>query len=301
MKIRSQMDVQSLDDDLNLFEETDWDFMAVVDTHGNNYEYFNDIRDSDFDVRKHSAKEFIPYIAMAISVITLMAIIAIRVTNFFDDSEWRELNGIQSIAVGTGAAQRVDGADASPEELIEVSNALSGYLACVQAKSDYGVLDLYCDGKSKFAQKYYECTDGVKTIYDTNDCFARGLREFASYYRVQRINQVLKKGDAYYCYATVQYASIYDVSEFVNMHNQAFTMKFQGGTNISEAPVAKFLLEVISENPVPLSTNEVCIQMKQVGDEFVLVDDAFMLSMASDDYTVAVNQLLKLLGGNLTT
>ena len=300
MRVRSASEVQSLDDDLNLFEESDWDFMAVVDTHSQNYEYFNDIRDEDFDVRKRKFKEYIPYILSFASLLIVAAVVVLRVTNFFDDSEWRELNGIQSVAGGTGVVQYVDGTEASAEELIEVSNSLAGYVSYLQAKGDYNGMDAYVDGGSSFADKYYDCTNSVQTIYDVNDCFARGLREFASYYKVQRINRVIKKGDIYYCYATVQYSSIYDVSEFVNMHNQSFTMKFQGGTNISEAPVAKFLLEVVAENPVPLSLNEVCIQMKQVNGNFVLTDDDFILTMASDDYTVAVNQLLKLLGGVLT-
>ena len=32
MKVRSQYEIQSLDDELNLFEENDWDFMSVIDT-----------------------------------------------------------------------------------------------------------------------------------------------------------------------------------------------------------------------------------------------------------------------------
>ena len=51
MKIRSANEIKSLDDELNLFEETEWDFLSVVDTKDTNFEYFNDIRDSDFDKR----------------------------------------------------------------------------------------------------------------------------------------------------------------------------------------------------------------------------------------------------------
>lgn len=300
MKVRNPNEVQSLDDELNLFDEQEWDFMSVVETRANNYEYFNDIRDADFDVRKPTIREYLPHIAVAISLLTAIIVVAFRVTSVYNDPEWLELQGMQSVQGGTNNTSYVDGTPVSAEDMVDVAGTINSYLSFFWNKSDYSGLDIYCVGKSTFAQKYYETTDGVSTIYDTNDCYARGLREFASYYKVQRINQVLQKGDTYYVYATVQYSTIYDVSEFVNMHMQTFMLKFQGGGNVSEAPVAKFLLEVIAENYVPLSNNDVCIQMKKVNGEFVFVDDSFLLQIASDDYQVAVNQLVKSLGGMLT-
>lgn len=302
MRVRSQVEIQSLDDELNLFEESEWDFMSIVDTRGSNYEYFNDIRDTDFDIKKGKSHDVVAYAALFVSVMAVMVMVALKVTNFFDDSEWRELNKIQSVQGGVGVTTVVDGGvEASAEELIGVSNALGRYVSCLQARNDYYDLDNLCAGKSEFAKKYYDSVNSVITIYDVNDCYARGLREFASYYKVQRINRVVKKDNVYYCYVSVEYPTIYDVSEFINMNNQSFVLKFQGGYNISDATVAKFLLEVIAENPVPRSNSDVCIQMKEVDGQFVLVDDSFMLAIASDDYSIAVNQLLKSLEGLLTS
>lgn len=303
MKVRNPAELQTLDDDLNLFEETEWDFMAVVDTKANNYEYFNDIRDADFDVASNRLKEILPWVAIFVSVITVMVVITLKVTNFFDDSEWRELQGLQSVANGSGStiSSYVDGAEVSSQELIEVSEALRGYVSFLQMKNDYQILDMYCVGDSAFAKKYYECISRVLTIYDAEDCYARGLREFGSLVNVVRINRVLKKDGVYYCYAVLEYPTIYDVNEFINMQNQTFTMQFQGGTHISEDLVAKYLLEIVADSYVPRSNSELCIQFKEVGGEFLLVDDQFALKIAEEDYNIAVNQLLKILGSNLTT
>lgn len=301
MKVRSQVEIQTLDDELNLFEESEWDFMSIVDTRGSNYEYFNDIRDTDFDLKKGRSNEVVAYAALFISVLAIMVLVALKVTNFFDDSEWRELNNLQSVQGGLGVTSVVDGGvEATPEELVGVSNTLNNYVTCLKAKGDYNALDDLCMSKSQFAKKYYESVNSVITIYDVNDCYARGLREFASYYSVQRFNRVVKKDDIYYCYVSVEYPTIYDVSEFINMNNQTFVKKFQGWYEVTDAEVAKFLLEVIAENNVPMSSSDVCIQMKEQDGKFVISDDSFMLTMASDDYSIAMNQLLKSMEGLLT-
>lgn len=301
MKVRSQYEIQSLDDELNLFEENDWDFMSVIDTQGNNYEYFNDIRDTDFDIRKVNPVTLISYVALATSILAMMLIVVLKVTNVFDDAEWRELNSIQSVQGGGVVTQISGGEQATPEELIEVSNLLGSYLRCTQSRNEYHTLDAYCVGNSQFAKKYYDSVNSVITIYDINDCYARGLREFAAMYNISRINQVLKKDGIYYCYVTVEYPTIYDVSEFIQMNNQTFVKKFQGGYDINEASVAKFLLEVITESPPPKTTSDICLKVQSEDGDMMLVDDEFMLSMASDDYSVAVNQVLKSLDSLLTS
>lgn len=295
------MEIQSLDDELNLFEENEWDFMSVVDTQGNNYEYFNDIRDTDFDIKKRNPTAIVSYVALAASVLAMMLIVTLKVTNFFNDDEWRELNNLQTIQGGGVVTQVSGGEAATPEELIEVSNLLGGYIRCTQARGDYYSLDTYCVGKSEFAKKYYDSVNSVLTIYDINDCYARGLREFAGMYRINRINQVIKKDGVYYCYVTAEYPTIYDVSEYIQMNNQTFVKRFQGGYDINEASVAKFLLEVIDEKAPPSTTSDVCLKVKSSDGDLQLVDDSFMLSMASDDYSVAVNQVLKSLDSLLTS
>lgn len=301
MKTRTASEIQSLDDELNLFEENDWDFMSIVDAKGTNYEYFNDIRDADFDIKKREPLKFFAYSTAVVAVLTIMTLITLKVSNFADRSELEELQSMQNIGgVSTAHSSIEDGVEAAPDALVDISNVLGEYSICLWNKSDYADLDSYCATKSQFAKKYYEATNSVLTIYDVNDCYARGLREFASYFKIHRINRVVVKDNVYYCYATASYPTIYDVSEYIMGHTQSFVMKFQGGYNVSDATVAKFLLEVINEDAVTSSSNDVCIKLVKDGDEFKLLDDEFILTMASDDYTVAVNQLVKSLGGLLT-
>lgn len=304
MKVRSQAEIQSLDDELNLFEENEWDFMSVVDTQGSNFEYFNDIRDVDFDIKKRNPVTIVSYSALFLSFMAVMLLVVLKVTNFFDDSEWRALNSIQSVQGGGVVTEVSGGQEATPAELIEVNNLLDRYIRCIHAKNDYHELDGYCVGDSAFARKYYDSVNSVITIYDINDCYARGLRAFAAMYRINRINKVLIKDNVYYCYVSVDYPTIYDVNEFVQMNSQVFVKKFQGGYDINEASIAKFLLEVVDErlSSIPVTTSEVCLTLQEDDSGALkLVNDDFMLSMSSDDYSTAVNQLIKSLEGLLTS
>lgn len=302
MIVRSAAEIQSLDDELNLFEENEWDFMSVVDSRGSNYEYFNDIRDSDFEVKKFKFREALVYISAAAAVIAAMFVVTIKVANPFDDSEYRALMNMQSVHGGATVTYVEGGTEAAPEDLIAVSNTLTGYASCLNAKQDYKALSTYCIDNSKFQTKYYESVNAVDTIYDINDCFARGLREFGGMYQLGRINRVTVKDDIYYCYAQYSHPSIYDVSEFVQSHSQSFMLKFGSGADINEETVAKFLLEVIDEDRalIPTTSGELCIQLKKVDGYMRLVDDSFILNACSDDYSVAVNQSLTSLNSLLT-
>lgn len=300
MIVRSQSEVQSLDDELNLFEEADWDFMSVVGNRDNNFEYFNDIRDADFEVKHRSVKDYLSYAALCVAFIAIVATVAINVTGIFDNEEYAAVSDIQSMQSGMSVTQYVEGAVASSDELVEVSNILTSYFGCLRDARDYHGLDNYCSARSAFSNRYYGLVSSSTSIYDTSDCFARGLREFSSHYKFQRLNSVIKSDDLYYCYATIEYSTIYDVIEFVNSNSQSFVQKFQGGKNITESQVAKFLLEVMAEKKIPTSVNEVCLPFSKIDGVMLMTSDNDILLSASEAYNVALNQLLKLLDGMLT-
>ena len=52
MKVRTQTEIAKLDEELNLFDEVDWNFYEVLDTHETNFEYFDDSVDLYFTIVK---------------------------------------------------------------------------------------------------------------------------------------------------------------------------------------------------------------------------------------------------------
>ena len=300
MKVRSTNEIMSLDDELNLFDEREWNFMSVVDNHDDNYEYFNDIRDTDFD--KHSKARFNErlYVLSGMFVLMLMClIVTLRVTVFTDKADYEALKQMQSIQQTT-ISNRIDGDKVDSDEVVKVSKTIDSYFKCVSAEGDYNNLYNYCIPTSTFADTYYGATSKIETIYDTNDCYARALRQFAGYIHLNKVSEVIYKDGIYYAYINATIPTVSDVNEYIHMYSYNFTKEFQDG-HISEAEVLKYLLKNIEENRVPTSSVELCIKLNIKNDEFRISDDSAVTSTCVDAYTTAVNQLTTILGGNITT
>lgn len=300
MKIRSANEIKSLDDDLNLFEETDWDFLSVVDNQDTNYEYFNDIRDTDFDKRyKFKLKNYAVQIAGFCAVLVLCSVIAIKVTGILEKDDYNQVASMSSVNQGA-ATYYESGDDASSEDLIAISGVVNDYFKVLKAESDYNSLYNYCATTSNFADTYYSVTGKVQTVYDDNDCYARMLRELAGFCSVNKVTKVVVKDDTYYCYASVNMPTSNDVYEYAYLYQYNFTKKF-ANTAPTESGIVQYLLDTTNENPISCSSQEICIKFVKKGDSFKVVDDSFITSTCSDAYTSLVNQISRILGSNLTT
>lgn len=300
MKIRSANEIKSLDDELNLFEETDWDFLSVVDTKDTNFEYFNDIRDSDFDKRnRFRIKDYVLQIVGLCAVLAICSVIAIRVSGILDQDEYRQIAGISSVNSGAVTAYE-KGSDASSEDLIAISGIANDYFRILKSEGDYnGMYDL-CATTSNFADTYYSVTNKVQEVYDDNDCYARMLRELAGFCSLNKVTKVVVKDDTYYCYLSVNIPTSNDVYEYAYLYQYNFTKKFSN-TVPTEAGIVQYLLDTTNENPISCSSTEICIKLIKKDGSFKIVDDSFATSTCSDAYTSLVNQISKMLGANLTT
>lgn len=298
MKIRSTNEIKSLDDELNLFEEQDWDFMSVVDNYDNNYEYFNDIRDTDFDKRdKSNNKERLFYVGTITCLAFICIFAVLRVTVFSDRAEYEAVANMQNITQ-TSNINYVEGDNAESSEIIDISGVLNTYFNCINAQSDYDPLYSSCVKTSTFADTYYTATDKVETVYDTNDCYARALRRFASFCTLNKVSKVVVKDGTYYCYASVNLPTTADINEYIYMYSYSFTKEFQNGV-FTEADVVKYLLKNMEENKIPTTGTEVCIKFTKQDGVLKIADDSFLTSTCIDAYTTAVNQLVLILGNNI--
>lgn len=300
MKIRSTNEIKSLDDDLNLFEETDWDFLSVVDTKDTNFEYFNDIRDSDFDKRnRFRIKDYVVQIVGICAVLAICSVIAIKVSGIFNQDEYKQVAGIASVNQGA-ITNYEQGDDVSNEDFIAISGVASDYFKILKSESDYNGLYALCATTSSFADTYYSVTNKVQTVYDDNDCYARMLRELAGFCSLNKVTKVVAKDDAYYCYLSVNMPTSNDVYEYAYLYQYNFTKKFSNSVP-TEAGIVQYLLDTTNENPISCSSTEICVKMIKKDGSFKFVDDSFATATCSDAYTSLVNQISKMLGANLTT
>lgn len=299
MKIRSANELKSLDDELNLFEETDWDFLSVVDNHDTNFEYFNDIRDTDFDKRgKFKIKEHILPIVSVIAVLSACIIIVINTTGILDRSDYDSVLNMQSVNQAAGISY-VSGEDVDSDTFLAISGVLNRYFKCLQSEDSYDDLYDTCSVTSTFADTYNSSVNKVEVLYDRNDCYARALREFGSFCSLLKVNKVVYKDNIYYCYANVVMPTSNDVYEYVYLYSYNFTKEFTTYLP-TEAGIVKYLLKLTEDNSVPCSSVEICIKFVEKDGEYKLVDDSFVTSICVDAYTSAVNQISKILGSNLT-
>lgn len=302
MKIRSPQEIQSLDDDLKLFEEDSWDFLSVVDNREENYEYFNDIRDTDFDKKSKasSLKSFMP-VATMITVMVACVLITIKVTGVFDYSDYDKVASIQSVNEQANTMTYVTGTEATSDELISVSKVLSLYFTTLRNETAYENLYSCCASTSVFADTYYSATNKVQTLFDTNDCYARALREFAGFFNLNQINKVIVKDGIYYCYVDLSIPSATNIQEYVHLYSYNMTKNFSVEA-VNEANIVKYLLETTAENPVGVTTSEYCIKLqKQADGSFKILDDSMLLNKCIEAYTTAVSYITSILGGTLTT
>lgn len=298
MKIRSTNEIKTLDDELNLFEETDWDFLSVVDRHDTNFEYFNDIRDTDFDKRhKFDLKgTIIPVFSLIVLLGT--CIFMVISTGVFDKTDYNSVLNIQSINQSSDTSY-VNGADVDSENFLAITGVLSRYFRCLQDKNDYNELYEVCSATSTFADTYYNSINKVEVLFDKNDCYARALREFGGFCRLSKVNRIIYKDDIYYCYANLTMPTSNDIYEYVYLYSYNFTKEFNTYLP-TEAGIVKYLLELIRDNQLPCSSMEVCIKFVEKDGKFKITDDSFITSTCVDAYTSAVSQISTILGSNLT-
>ena len=301
MNIKSNVtNIQSLDDDLDLFNENDWNFLDVSDNFSN-VEYFNDIRDTQFD--KGAGKEDLKHFMMIstyIAVLVICIMILVDRTGVLDKTDYDKVSQIQSVTDKSNTSlQRVEGNPISDEDLIEISNTINNYFTVLNTAKSYDELYNYCAMTSVFADTYKSRVSSIQTTYDVNDCYARMLRNFGSYCKSGRINEVVEKDGVYYVYINLSLPTDSDTSDFVYAYAYNFTKHFNS-TNATEENILQYLLEIMKENKYNCSTYEYCLKMKKNDyGNIVLVDDSMISSACIEAYSDIIRQTQQTVGGNI--
>lgn len=296
MKIKTQNELQSLDSELNLFDEKDWDFFGgVVDTKEENFEFFNDIRDVDFVNPKMTwLKNIAPILSVALIIVVGGIWLGMRVLNKSDDSYDSVKNPQSSVSYHEGVA-------ISSEELININQVLSNYFNTLQSKQDYSVLSDICLSTSTFESIYSSTISRMESAYDKYDCNARAIQEFGSYMKLNKITNAIVDDDTYYVYCNITVPSKEDVNEYIHLYSYNLT-KFFNTNEVNEHNVARFLLDTMTVNQMPCTTNEYCIKLTRVSDsEYKIIDDSDLSSICSSAYNYSIGQITRILGGNISS
>lgn len=293
MRIRTPQEIKSLDDELNLFEEDDWNFLELEEYYGSNLEYYNDIRDDDF-VKTRGFKG-------ATALLVLVALTGLTIVFFFsrmystDMQDYKRILAVSGIGNSSKVA-RVEGESASSEDMIAISTLLNNYFGVVEQEADLSLLYDYCVGTSSFADTYYSTTSKISELYDDNDCYARSLKEFSKYCKPGKIHDIIINDDVYYCYLDFKYPKTQDIKDYINLYQYNVT-KYFTSHDTTESNIMQFVLDTSSANPMQCSTSEYCIKVVKKDGVFKISNDSFMTSICTDAYTDTVTQITSKIGG----
>lgn len=299
MKIRTDAEIRNIDSNLNLFEDTNWDFFGVLETKEPNYEYFDDVRDSSFDRNIQSLGKGIKTFVIgviSVGVLICMVLVGIKVTDILDKDDYKALQNISGVQNDVNTVY-VDGEVASNNDIRAISEVMDSYCRVLSSESSYDSLYDYCKMTSSFADTYSSFTSKIEQGYDINDCYARSLRKFGGLCNLSEVTKVVLKDDVYYCYVKLTIPTKSVMFEYVYENKYNFTKHFTSN-NASEEEIVRYMIEVLDTNSLPMTSQEVLIKFVKTSDgEFKILDDGVITSSCIDAYTECVTQITKIVGG----
>lgn len=296
MKVKSQNDFQSLDEELNLFEESEWDFMRVVDTQEENFEFFDDIPDIDYDERRAKIRTIVPFVGIA----ALIIFSGVWLVNTLSSRVDLEYERLQQSLMGAQTISYVEGDEVSSEDFISINQMLASYFNTLQSKSGYDNLNELCMTDSTFATDYQNSIDKMTETWDVYDCNARAMSEFGTYVKLNKIDKAVLKDNTYYVYYNVTVPSKDDIYQYIHLYSYNLT-KYFNSNEVNQQNVARFLIDTMETNPLPTASQTLCIEVVKSADGgFKIVDDSEITSICDTAYNYAISQITKILGNNLS-
>ena len=295
MKVRTQTEIAKLDEELNLFDEVDWNFYEVLDTHETNFEYFDDSVDLDFTIGKRISKE----VGMILGSVALLVVL---IVGGFSTIIWRDNNKelINQEVYTAPKVRYIDGVEADSASLIEASNTLSRYFQILKLQGDFSSLDEYCVDKSDFAKTYSSYLSKMKENFDSADCYSRALTLFSESVELVDINKVIIKDDIYYVYANIRSPTSSNIEEYWYMM-QFNVAKHFNSKNVSETDLERYLIKNINPKDIPVSDEIWCFEMIKNSDgELRIKSDDKLSDLCIESYTKILNKALKYLASSLT-
>lgn len=293
MKVKTREELLELDEELNLFDESDWNFLEVQE--GSSLEYFNDIRDDDF--RKRDRKDILRYTLATLSVCCIFLVCGVWLYNVTVGRHVLTDEDASSTNDRIVTLKRVeDATKAEDSDYIEISKVITSYFNILQNGSSYEVLNNFCLTSSTFYDTERLYREKMEYSYDSNDCYSRALRCFGKYFSISKINEVLYKDGTYYVYASLNYPDNEVLTEYFYIYANDMT-KFFTSNEITEQNIVRYIIQLADTYGIPTSSTEICIEMyKDDSKGFVFMDDSFVTNQCTTSYNYAVSQAIKILG-----
>lgn len=296
--MRTKQEIKNIDNDLDLFDLNDWCFEE-------HYKDNDDFYDISFDSNGISMglKRFVLDLPLVIYILLFIGlflfILGIAITKLIPDKNYETLVGLDNMMQRNEKVAYVEGSLCDDNVIIEASSLCSDYFNVLNSESSYNYLDTLCLNKSDFNTVYQNYVSNMNYSYDINDCYARLLRYFGSYCRLNKIQKVIYKDGTYYCYMAMTVPSQDDIQGYIRLYSYNFTKHFTI-TDINEGNIVRYLYSMEGVSKIPCSEKIVCIELKKdTNGKLKISDDSSITNICTDAYIEALNEVANLLGTSL--
>lgn len=288
-----------LDEELNLFDEDDWDFLSVADG-SRNFQFFEDIPDREFQYKEPKRGRFFGFVTLSAICGACIAFLIITCYQMLLSPHLSTDEQVAN-AVNEVSAKRmdyIDGESIKSDEFIMVSEVFNDYFTTLNKQSDYSNLDSLCTIESNFASVEKKYRTDASASYDTEDCYARALREFGRYISLANISEIRLKDGIYYCYVNLNVPDTDDFYEYYFRYKYEMTKHFNS-YELDYINVTRYLLSVTDNNDIPLDKKEYLFKVTYEDGKYLITDDSQITSICTDAYNVSINNITNILGGTL--
>ena len=295
MAIRTTINIQSLDDELNLFDEDSWSFLTTpIVNQVENYEYFADVYDANYFGNRYAdmIKTTLIY-----SMSVLLIVIGLYFAFFFND----RVRQVDSDYMGVynkdyEKIEYVEGKEQGNDIIIETSKVLGNYFKILNSGTNYGQLSDLCLNESTFNGTYNKYVQSIKENYDINDCYARALKMLGATMRADSIDRVIEKDGIYYCYVNISAPTQQSIVEYANLYRYNMLKYFQSH-DVNEENLLIFLLTNMKDNPMGVGKSEWCIKFKKAKNGALLLQDDMQITTSCvSTFTNIVNLMSSAVG-----
>lgn len=298
MIVRTQTEIAKLDEELNLFDENDWNFLEVLETHETNFEYFDDSQDLDFTIG-HRISHEIKIVLCAVCFLAFIIVGGFATLIWYNNNNLSNSDANNYASSDDKTTKYIDGVEADSTALIGASNTLSRYFQILKSQSNFTRLDECCVNKSDFSSTYSEYINKMSVNYDSADCYSRAMKLFIEAVEYESVDKVIIKDNVYYVYAKINAPSNTNMEEY--WYNLQFNVsKHFSSNSLSETELEKYLLEIIDPDDIPVSNEIWCFEMKEMSDgTFRIISDAKLTELCETSYSYILDKAIEFLGSSL--
>jgi hypothetical protein len=277
-------------DDFNIFDDSEWDFFNCDDS----FDLFGEYQDEFNNCGMSKTEKIVTGVQVGVFGTCIVGVGFYIVSGFLDYKAYSN----EPTVIDASAVQYRNGDDLDSKIQIDVNRAISDYFGVFSCNLSLSSLSSYCLETSKVASCEESYRSQSAYSYDTNDCYARAIRDFSKSIKLRRVNKLVESDGKVYAYATVSIPDTSQFSEYYQSYSVDLTYHFKSNP-LTLINISKYMLDLIESNAVPTRDVELEFELAKSEDRYVLVSDSILKDYCVEPYVTSISLIADILGGKI--